>query len=568
MTSTPNVLRSSQSHPSGTILTFGRMTRMKTFSMPLAMAVATLTVVLHPAACRAADEVVAFGLTHRPIDSAAVFLDPDYGELRVTNLSTFGYQGVSVELGQADFGLFFSPYTHASLENANFMIGQAFGLSAGIERRLASVFCERADWATYPVTVDFLPLGTQRKTVQAFADRTLLGEETYTNGAVTIFTSNSDRIGPRVNPLWRMPDGSVGVLLEFTEYPPVTLPSGRSAYANRIFIRADNPTSTVDYVSRVDIYGGGGLPEFSAIDERLGMFGLPHRALGDAVLRANEHKLTIANCANAGADGVLVELRHSPAFTAQLQPVLLASNGALFHISATATYDYYGTHQAGSFFGPLGIESPAGEKLLRVDAPGAEPREALVEILDGANRAGGFITTNGGYAGSFGTNDLEIISAGVIGGAGEHPASLYLQFREPATLTSAQGVLRGDSVRISPVGATNDIGTFVSFQLLACGVGPFTITNEVAIDPPPLNLTIERAGTNVLVSWPAYTSPYFYFETIGSWSPGGTWSNAIGSTVPFTRSRLLTRFPFQPASDSFFRLANPYAQLFEPPGPD
>ena len=209
MTSTPNLLRSSQSHPSGTTLAFGRMTRMKTFWMPLVVAVATLTVVLHPAACRAADEVVAFGLTHRPIDSATVFLDPDYGELRVTNLSTFGYQGVSVELGQADFGLFFSPYTHASLENANFMIGQAFGLSAGIERRLASVFCERADWATYPVTVDFLPLGTQRKTVQAFADRALLGEETYTNGAVTIFTSNSDRIGPRVNPLWRMPDGSV-----------------------------------------------------------------------------------------------------------------------------------------------------------------------------------------------------------------------------------------------------------------------------------------------------------------------------------------------------------------------
>ena len=564
MTSSPIQVCYESLHPSGNDLAPEQITRMKTLSMPLAMTVATLMMVVHPTASRAAQEVVTFGLTNRSINSAAVFLDPDYRELRVTNLSTFGHDGVSVSLGQADFGLFFSPSTHLNLENSNFMIGQAFGRSAGIEQRLVSVYCERADSTVYPVTVDFLPLGTERKTVQVFVDHVFLGEESYTNGAVTISTSNNDHIGPRVNPFWRMPDGSVGVLLEFTDNPPITLPSGRTTYANRLFIRAENPTITVDYVSRVDIYGGGGLPEFYGIDERLGMFGLPHRALGAAVFTATEHKLTIANCADAGADGVLVELRNSPAFTAQFQPVLLADPGALFHVSATATYDYYDTHGPGSFFGPLGIENSSGEKLLRVDAPGADPWQIRVEMLDGANLAGGFVTTNSGYIGSFGTNDLEIISAGVIGGAGEHPAALYLQVRAAATLTSAQSVLRGDVVRISPVGATNDTGTFVSFQVLACGVAPFTITNEIALDPPPFNLTIERAGTNVLISWPAYASRYSHFETNSSLSPETTWSYASGEFMPFTRSRLQTRFPIDPAGDGFFRLVNPYAQIFEP----
>jgi len=532
------------------------------------MAVATVLVGLLPGRCDPADEVVVFGLTNRSINSAAVFLDPEYRELRVTNLSDFGSRGLSVSLGQADFGLFFSPYTHSSLENHNFMIGHAFGRVGGVERRLTSVFCERADWATYPVTVDFLPLGTLRKTVQIFVDHVFLGEETYTNGTITISTSNNDRIGPRVNPFWRMPDGSVGVLLEFTDKPPVTLPSGRSVYADQIFIRADNPESVVDYVSRVEVYGGGGLTEFSSIDERLGMFGLAHRALGAAVFRATEHELTLAGCADAATDGVLVELRHSPGFTAQFQPISISSNGALFQVSATATYDYYDTHRPWDFFGPLGIESVAGEKLLRVDAPGTNGRPTLVEILDGANPVGGFITTNSGYAGSFGTNALEIHSAGVIGGMGEQAAALYLQLGEPAVFTNGQSELRGDVVRISPVGLTNDIGTFVSFQLLACGVAPFTITNEMALDPPPLTLGIERAGTNVLVSWPAYAAPYSYFETAGNLSPEAIWSGAYAEPLPFTRSRLLARFPIQPVTATFFRLANPYARLLEPLKPD
>ena len=534
--------------------------------MTLAVAITTVMAITPLTRCGAADEVVAFGLTNRSINSAAIFIDPEYRDLRVTNLSTLGHKGVSVRLGQAESGLFFSPYTRASLENHNFMAGHAFGRSAGIERRLVSVFCERTDWATFPVTVDFLPLGTVSKTVQIFVDHILVGEETYTQGAVTVSTSNDSNIGPRVNPFWRMPDGSIGVLLEFDSNPPIALPSGRTTYANRLFIRANNPLFTVDYVSRVDIYGGGGLPEFSSIDERLGMFGRPHRALGGAVFAAKKNKLAIGNCADAGTDGVFIELNACPKFQAQFQPVSLGSNGAVFHVSATGTDDG-GYRYGSSFFGPLGIENHDGEKRLRVDAPDANPWSVRVEVLDGAVLSGSFITTNSGFIGSFGTNALDIVATGVIGGAGDQLAALSVEFREPATLTAGPHVLRGNVVRISPVRLTDDIGTFASFQVLACGV-PFTITNEFAAPPPPAVLAIEQFGTNVVVSWPGFASNYTYLETTDRLASGEPWRYDSGDQLPFIRSQARTRFPVVPTQDVFFRLHNPYAQIFEPYVPD
>ena len=542
---------------------------MRTISMSGAMAVATTIVVFPITHCRAADEVVAFGLTNRSINSATIFLDPDYRDLRVTNLSTSGAKGLSVRLGQAESGLFFSPYTRASLQNNNFMIGHAFGRSAGLERRLVSVHCERSDWATFPVTVDFLPLGTTSKTVQIFVDQILVGEETYTQGTITISSSNDDSLGPRVNPFWRMPDGSVGVLLEFNQsIPPITLPSGRTAYANRLFIRANNPLFTVEYVSRVDIYGGGGLPEFSGLDERLGMFGRPHRALGAAVFTAKKNKLTVAECADAGTDGILVELDNNPEFQVQFQPVSLASNGALFHVSATGSYNRNSFYGQSSFVGLLGIENHGGEKRLRADAPGTNAWSARVEVLDHGVLSGEFITTDSGFIGSFGTNDLDIISSGVIHGVEDQTATLSVEFREPVTLTAGQHVLRGSIVRISPINLTDDIATFASFQVLACGVSPFTITNETAASTPPVVLAIERSGTNVVVSFPGFASAYSYLETTDTVAHGSSWHYANGEELSSAGSNVRTRFPINYPHPGFFRLANYYAQIFGPSVPD
>jgi hypothetical protein len=526
--------------------------------MPLEIAVSTSIFVSQLTPCGAADEIVAFGLTNRSINLAEISLDTEYQELHVGDLAELGYKGVSVRLGEAESGLFFAPYTHASLENGNFMAGHAYGRSLNIERRLVSVYCQRTDWATFPVTVDFLPLGTTSKTVQIFVDHILVGEETYTDGTITISSSNSDSLGARVNPFWRMPDGSIGVLIEFTQsIPPIYLPSGSLAYATHLFIRANRPLVTVDYVSRVDIYGGGGLSHFAARDERLGMFGRPHRALGSAIFTAKKTKLMIGNCADIVTDGVLMELENNPAFHMQLNPVSLASTGALFHFSATGTSMQHQPYSSPGFLGPLGIENQDGEKRLRMDVPGTNAWSARVVVFDGANRSGEFITT-GGLVGSFGTNDLDIVSIGVTGGTEGRQATLMVEFREPATLTAAEHILRGNIVHVSPLDPLADIATFASFQVLAENV-PFTITNETATITPPVILGIERAGTNVVVSYPSFSSPYSYLEASDALAGGSAWYYAGGETLPANGSSVRKRFPINHPGSGFFRLANYYA---------
>ena len=232
---------------------------------------------LQPALATAADEVLIYGLTNRAINGASLSIDEDRAALDVIGLSNLGYNGLSVRLGEAESGLFFSPFTRASIQDDDFMIGHAYGLVGGLQRRISSVFCRRNGFATYPVTIDLTPLGSVRKTVQVFVGDTLIGEESYTSGEITVYSPDGSNVGPRVNPFWRMPDGSIGVLMEFTTVPPIRLPSGRNTYASRVFVRADHPLFQVNHVSRVDIYGGGGLPEFSAVDERLGMFGRASR---------------------------------------------------------------------------------------------------------------------------------------------------------------------------------------------------------------------------------------------------------------------------------------------------
>ena len=519
---------------------------------------------LGPSGTWAADESVLFGLTNRSIFGAVLTVDPDYPALHVSELSEFGYKGLSVRLGEAESGLYFSPSTRAEHNDDNFMIGHAYGRVGGLTRRISSVFCKRETWATYPVTVDFLPLGTVSKTAQFFVDGLLIGEETYTNGAVTVSTSNSEYVGPSVNPFWRNTDGSVGVLLEFTTRPPITLPSGRYVYADRIFIRANHPLFTVDYVSQVDIYGGGGLPEFSAINERLGAFGRPHRALGEVVFTAKKNKLTVAGCHDAGTDGVMIELNNNPSFRAQFQPVALSSNGAMFHISATGTHDRYHYYVPADYLGTAGVENHDGEKRLRAELSTFGLWDTRVEVLDGTNWVGQFDQPSSTFAGSFGTNELEIIAAGATGGSGDHSASLFLELREPATLTSGAYALRGNFFRLSRVNPTNDIGTFASFQVLACDVPSFTIVGETTATPPLLTLAIKHTATNIVVSWPAFGLGSVYFEAAESVAPDSFWGSVNAEPFTVERSRIVTRFPFSPAGSGFFRIRSPYAEIYSP----
>jgi hypothetical protein len=506
------------------------------------------------------DEVVLYGLTNRSIAGATVVADEETRMLNVGGLSDYGYKGVSVRLGEADSGLFFTPFTRASLENDYFMAGHAFGKVGGIHRRLSTVFCKRKDWAEYPITVDLLPLGSLRKTVFAYVGEQLIAQETYTEGVITVYSSNDSNLGPRANPFWRMPDGSVGVMIELSSTPPVRFPSGRSGYADRIFVRADNPLFDVEYVSRVDVVGGGGLPEFSALDERLGMFGRPHAALGAAVFTAKSGKLKLSGCNDAGTDGVLVELSNDAGFSARLQPVSMASTGSVFHVGATSSRDRYNYYSPAVILGFLGVENHDGEKRFRIDMSQLV-EEVRVEAFDDGQPTGALITSSFGFGG-LGTNEVRIVSAGVTGTSGTNTAALHLELEEPARLTLDAGSLRGNFFRVSLVNPTNDVATFSSFQILACGTA-FTISGETVASPTDPVLTIADAGTNVVMTWPARYANYTSLQSIERLVEGGQWDYTSNYELrPASGSRVAATLPKGFINTRFFRLDNYYAYGF------
>jgi hypothetical protein len=284
--------------------------------------------------------------------------------------------------------------------------------------------------------------------------------------------------------------------------------------------------------------------------------------LGSAIFTAKKDKLIIGNCADVVTDGVLMELENNPAFQMDLHPVSLASTGALFHFSATGTAMQHQPYSSPGFLGPLGIENHDGEKFLRVDAPGTNAWSARVVVFDGTNRSGEFITTGTGFVGSFGTNDLEIVSIGATGGMEDRQAALMVEFREPATLTAAPHILRGNIVHVSPVDPLENIATFASFQVLAGNVPAFTITNETITITPPVLLGIERSGTNVVVSYPGFASAYSYLESSDMIADGSAWHYAQGQALPGNGLSVRTSFSINHRGSGFFRLANYYAQIF------
>lgn len=503
-------------------------------------------------------QTFAFGLTNSSIFGASVERDEDYPWLHVGDLSRYGYKGLSVKLGEADSGLFFTPSTRATLEDGYSMSGHAYGKVGFLNRRLSSVYCERTTWATFPLHFDFSPLGASQKTVFAYVGDVLVASSTFTGSAVTVYSSSDSNLGPRVNPFWRAPDGTFGALLELSTAAPVTLPSGRGVNATRLYVRADNPIFDPEYVSRVDIYGGGGLPEFTALDERLGMFGNPHRALGKAAFNAKDGRLTVAGCADAGTDGVLIETRNAAAFQAGLRPVSLQRTGAVIVVSATSAPDRYRYYSPPVHLGALTLENRDGSKELRMSFDELAEFVRVDAFVDGAH-SGHAIVASTATAG-LGTNDSRIVSVGVSGAAGTNHAGLQIGFAKPVTARLDGATLRGDQFLVSLHQPTNDVAAFSSLQMLACGTS-FTITAETAVALPAPDLAIRRSGTNIFISWPAHALDFMGLQSSENVEePAAAWHYVSADIRPASGTRVEAAIPFARPDRRYFRLVNFYVQ--------
>ncbi len=538
-----------------------QVTPMKTKPHPIPLLLLVVAVCLFAPApiARASDSLVAFGLTNKSIFGASLSIDSESGLFDVKSLSDLGYRGVSVKLGEADAGMTFAPYKQGPLNDDQFMIAHAYGRVGGTHRRVSTVSCRRDGYSAFPLSVDLLPLGSLLQTIEVYSGSTLVARQRHTLGTITIDTSSTGFMNPRVNPFWRWPDGGVGVLLESGGYYlQAVLPNGRQVSGNRIFFRAEYPLFDVDYLTRVDIFGGGpAMDEFVALDERIGMFGRLHRGLGDVVLTAKSGRLKLAGLASASSDGVQVEVADTPSFDARLLPVTIAAESATMSLSALGTSPYgYGfwTYPYGSpFLGPVDLERRNGSNNCSIDFRSVGGQGALVSAYSAGAWQGTAqeASTNTLIAG-FGSNVVNVVSIGVRSGDSNSAASLVFKLAESHSITFGGQTLTGDEFHFSPITPVQDIGTFAAVQILGAGIGPVTIVGEGAAPAPPFQFSIEKRGADVVISWPV-TSPTAYL--ISKARLQGYWNYVNPQYTTLCRSRHELLVPGQ-AESEFFKLDN------------
>lgn len=494
---------------------------MKNTPRPLPVLILAVTAFLFALApiARATDSLVAFGLTNKSIFGASLYLDSHSDPLQINGLSDLGYRGVSVKLGEADAGMTFAPYKYGPLYDDQFMVAHACGRVGGTQRRVSTVSCRQVGYSAFPLSVDLLPLGSLLQTIEVCSGATLVARQRHTLGTITIDTSSTGFMTPRVNPFWRWPDGGVGVLLESGGYYlQATLPNGRQVSGNRIFFRAEYPLFPVDYLTRVDIFGGGpAMDEFVALDERIGMFGRLHRGLGDVVLTAKGGRLKLAGLSSASSDGVQVEVADTPSFDARLLPVPIAAESATMSLSALGTSPHgYGfwTYPGGApFLGPVDLQRQNGSNIFSIDFRSVVSQGARASAYSaGAWQGAAQETSTNTLVASLGTNLVNVVSVGARSGDSNSAASLVFKLAESHSITFGGQTLTGDEFHFSPLTPVDDIGTFAAIQMLGAGIGPLTIVGEGTTPAPPFQLAIEKRGADVVISWPV-TSPTAYLKS-------------------------------------------------------
>jgi hypothetical protein len=437
-----------------------------------------------------AQTFVAFGLTNVTLGNAVYGPNP-YSNPAINNLGANGDDGVSIFLGEADSGVFVYPGTYNDPPTGSFMRGHLYGSLNGESNRLiCSMRANEASDGYHPVQIDFAPLGSTHFTFQLFRGPHLVAQTGPHPGTMAVYGNYFEPYYPRVNPFWRMRDGSVGAIIEFDTQAPMSLPGIGDISGDRVFIRAENPTNVVDFASRLDVTGGGGLDWFEIFSARPGVFNRSHLALADTLLQAHDRTLTLAHDGtNATGPGVIIELDLAIGFDVAFLPIELNTNSS-FTVTGVG----------------IGISTNEALGSVRIAHTG-NSLELTAHLDIASSNTESVVYSNGvEVARATGTNATVPATARLIGAGlnartsgGKPGIGLRLDQSVPVTLPNLM-TYAGDEVRFI---ASND-AKFLALETLAIeatGLSAFTITNETEQAWTPPRLNIVRSGTQVELSW-------------------------------------------------------------------
>ena len=499
--------------------------------------------VTHAATANCPPSVVLFGLVHLPIKDTRV----NGAEfIPGTNI----VHGANILLGEADEGIFLDPYAEiwGNAWPEWFLEGKVYGqIQGGSNALVARVRGTKPGVEVYPIEVDFSPLGATNVTFQFLSGQTLVTEESSggPTGSVTIRTANELR--PRVNPFWRSRDGSVGALIEFVG----AVDHGDQVFYDRIFARAEGVAQQVNYISRVEVAGGGGFGRYSIVEELLGMFGHRHRISGNGLFAAANGQLTIKG-EGESFFGTGIEFDRTQHFEADLLPIDLTYGDGRLHIAA----------QSASFSG-LQISHETNHLQIHADLAGGwnpdgsnvPPFAASVEVKVFRNGllAGSCLAPNSSVVGHLASSNQPPRIIGCMATVSSNTApTIAFSVDQLAPFVCTNGnEIWGTHFQISPVNPEFMPADVVQMNLnLAVNeTSAFTITGERSQSAQP-RLSMISNGGDIVLSWPDNTRLY-RLESSPTLPNGFT---AVAGEPDFINNRNQIVLPRDSTGSRFFRL--------------
>ena len=485
-----------------------------------------------------ASELVALGFTNAPIGQAELS-GGDYS-VSVDNLDSNGLNGISVRLGESESGGYFTPGV-SSLYDGYFMQARAYGrLNGANDQWLSRIQGGRAAETLYPVEVDLSPLGPEFVTFEISNDS---GEPSR------IFAASNSIMqiqwgsypNPVVNPLTRLPDGSLGMLIEFSYPVTVVFPTLLASHTgDRVFIRAHNPTNTVEFVSRVDLTGGGGLYGFALNEVQLGMFGHPHRAFGNAIFNAAGGRLELQNLhgptntqSGQALPGVNVNFRRAASAAIDFFPFGMSESNAVVLLNGAGTVG----GEPFNTFGSLALRNN-GE---RIDV-GYEQGLSQTQIVE--IRSGGAVVQRLPLT----PTEFVTVPANILIGqlavqakTADAPLGVLVRFAAPVAITRGTNAatVQGDEIRF----LVPDVIRFEelnSLQLFVNALDSIIITNETVrpVAGPPAVSIAKTDSDMVLLSWLDPNRLYVVEGTVFPWNYFTQVTNLPTYTEPLARMYL------------------------------
>ena len=487
-----------------------------------------LALLLAATTTQAQESLRAFGLEFTVVSNAVLTIQDSYPALKViqvggpecgqdggtNDLEDLPF-GVSVHLGEAQSGVYVYPDAECR-DDYRSMWGNAFGNVNGETNRLiSSIKGTRLAWGEYQVEVDLTPLGATSYTYQVWSHGLLTLHATNQGARSFINTINIEDYDPRVNPIL-LTDTGPGALIEFPDGTQFVLSgddstgaSGASGVGDRIFIIAEGATNHVSYVSRVDVFGSANLPSFNINDVRIGMFGRPHKALGDVNFAAAGGRLTAGpfqgTATNGPTNGILVDFKPSAIrWSAQTEPFTLGETNAQLLLSGSGLGSSDRPYIT-RYWGPAGFTRSNGVLHLSADFSGLGSSDCVLRVFRGNSLAGTIPGASGAVLATLTeTNPMITGWASVLD-------SLSISIAEATGITGHEGtILEGDRFEFAPTGNLMRIGRLYSAHLLAQGSPAITIVSEFTEEAPAseLKLQIERVASDLMVSFPYH--PYVY----------------------------------------------------------